>query len=139
MTKRKLISAVVATLALTFFAGNTHADEDPFSANFFSPELVMDHQADIELKDSQRQNIVDEIKKSQSNMVDIQFKMKAAAQELINVIKATKVDEAKAISALQKLTKVEQEMKTVHVTLMVRIKNTLTKEQQEKLRKVSAK
>ncbi len=110
------------------------ADEDPIGPNFFSPETVMNHQADIGLKDAQRKTIVDEMKRVQSNMVDHQFAMKGAMQELAGIVSQSRVDETKAITALQKLTKIETDVKSLHITLMIRIKNALTPEQQQKLR-----
>lgn len=135
--KSNLLIAILFLITITSMAfadSPTRPSDDPFGPNFFSPELVMNHQSDIALKDSQRQTIIDEIKKTQSNLIEVQFKMKAATQDLVSILSTTKVDEAKAIAALQKLTKIEEEMKTMHVTIMIRIKNTLTKEQQEKLR-----
>jgi Spy/CpxP family protein refolding chaperone len=132
--RMKAILPVLLIAVSTLAANAARAEEDPIGSSFFSPESVMNHQADIGLKDQQRQTIIDEIKKTQAGMVDTQFKMKAAMQELAGIVGSSRVDEAKAISALQKLTKIEHEAKTAHFTLMIRIKNALTQEQQDKLR-----
>lgn len=125
----------VLTAALGAGAPPLRAADDPFGAQLFSPELIMGHQADIQLKESQQRAIINEMKRMQSEMVEIQFKMKAAGAGFEGALSASKVDEAKALAALQELMKIENELKVLHVTGMVRIKNALTREQQEKLRK----
>lgn len=137
MTKKNVVFLTITLFSLvTGYAQQAapRPGDDPIGAHFFSPDLIMNHQAEISLKDTQRQSIIDEMKKTQANMVDTQFKLKAATEELVNILKVIKVDENKAIAALHKLTKIETEMKTMHVSMMARIKNVLNKEQQDMLR-----
>lgn len=49
------------------------------------------------------------------------------------------VDESKALAELEKTMNKERELKTKFITLLIRIKNTLKKDQQEKLRSLATK
>ncbi|MGE0526714.1 MAG: Spy/CpxP family protein refolding chaperone [Bdellovibrionales bacterium] len=136
--KRKTVLAL-ASVTFILSASFANADsersaDDPIGAHVFPPDMVLKHQAEIGLKDKQREAIINLMKKTMSDLVEVQVNMKEASDALVKVLDANKVDEGKAISALHKLTDVEKRVKTVQLTLMIRIKNMLTKEQQEKLR-----
>jgi Spy/CpxP family protein refolding chaperone len=60
--------------------------------------------------------------------------MQAETQKLIELVKAPHVDESAALSQVDKVLGIERDVKRQHVTLLIRIKNTLSPEQQAKLR-----
>ncbi|HXB27055.1 MAG TPA: hypothetical protein VNV25_20175 [Gemmatimonadaceae bacterium] len=107
--------------------------DDPLGAYFFSPELIMTHQSELGLQDSQRAAMTSEIQKAQARFVELQWKMSAETERLRTLLGPPVVDEAKVLEQIDRTLAVEREIKRIQVTLLVRIKNTLTPSQQAKL------
>ena len=107
--------------------------EDPLARYLFPPELVMAHQQAIKLTDRQRSAIQDAMKEAQGKFVDVQFKMSAETERLQQLIQPASVDEAKVLEQIDRVLAVERDVKHAQLTLMIRIKNQLTEQQQAAL------
>jgi Spy/CpxP family protein refolding chaperone len=110
--------------------------QDPFSKFLFPPELVMQHQAEINLQDSQRSALSSAIQQAQSKFVDAQWKLSAEGEKLARLLQNATVDETQVLEQVDKILTLEREVKRAQMGLMVRIKNTLTPAQQVKLREL---
>jgi Spy/CpxP family protein refolding chaperone len=110
--------------------------EDPMAKFFYPPELVMAHQGEIGLSDRQRGAITDIVKDAQGKFLDAQFKMSAATEKLGQIIQGATVDEAKVLEQVDQVLTLEREVKRAQISLLVRIKNQLTAEQQAQLGKL---
>lgn len=102
----------------------------------FPPELVMRHQGEIGLSEEQRTALVREMQVLQSDLVPLQFDMSDAAGKLRTALAAPRVDEEKAAALADRLMSLESRIKKRHLALMIRIKNILTPEQQDRLREL---
>jgi len=60
-------------------------------------------------------------------------------EKLLSLVKQPRVDEQQALAQLDKVLAAEREIKKEQVTLLVRIKNKLTPEQQSKLSELRGK
>lgn len=103
---------------------------DPFSGCFFSPEEVMAHQREIGLQDDQRATLASEIGKVQSKATEVQWLLSAEQEKLQQLVRSAKVDEAAVLKQVDRVLSLEQDLKRAQMTLLVRIKNTLTTQQQ---------
>jgi len=124
---------LTAALAL---AQHPHPGPDPIGSDLFPPELVMGHQQEIGLTEEQRNFIKGEIQKATTRFNDLQWQLQEEMETMISVIKEQSVDEQRALSQLDKILNIEREIKRVHITLALRIKNKLTPEQQERLKAI---
>jgi Spy/CpxP family protein refolding chaperone len=123
----------------SLLAGTAVAQEkkdDKLEKAFFDPQLVLQRARDIGLTPQQRQQIMEAVKKIQTELVPIQLDMAEPAVELLELVDQPQVDEAAAISRADKVLKIENEVKKLQMSLLIRIKNVLTKEQQAKLRAI---
>ncbi len=111
---------------------------DPVAENLFPPDLVMAHQKAIGLDDGQRNYIRGEILKAQTRFTEMQWQLQEAMEEMGSLLSQAAVDEAQVLKLLEKVLSAEREIKRTQISLMVRIKNRLTPEQQARLRKVRA-
>lgn len=111
-------------------------DHDPMMRHFFPPELVMQHQGAISLTDAQRSALTSAVQQTQARVVDVQWKLSGEAEKLARLIANASVDEAQVLEQVDRILALEREVKRAHVTLMVKIKNTLTPAQQAKLREL---
>ena len=106
---------------------------DDWGRNLFPPELVMQHQSEIGLQDSQRAALTSAIQQAQSKFMDTQWKMSAESEKMSRLLQGAHVDEAAVLEEVDRILNLEREIKKAQISLMVRIKNTLTAEQQKKL------
>jgi Spy/CpxP family protein refolding chaperone len=106
---------------------------DPFGRLLYPPELVMQHQGELGLTDAQRASIQKDAIAAQYKFIDMQWKMSAEMEKLTNLLSAAPIDEAQALEQLDRILSAERDVKKAQIGLLIRIKNTLTREQQEKL------
>ncbi len=68
-------------------------------------------------------------------LLQLQWKLDAASEELGKMLADDHVDEAKVSAKLDEVTAIERDVKKVNFLLLVRVKNQLDPEQQVKIRK----
>jgi Spy/CpxP family protein refolding chaperone len=107
--------------------------QDPFARFLFPPELVMQHQGEINLQDSQRTALQTAIQQAQSKFVDVQWKLSAEGEKLARLLQGATVDEAQVLEQVDRILAFERDVKRTQMGLLIRIKNTLTPAQQAKL------
>lgn len=128
--------AANGVIVITTKKGRTNAPPpmtDRFAAYLFPPELIMSHQRELGLQESQRTTIVSEMQQAQSKFVELQWKMSAETERLEKLLQPAAVDEAQVLEQIDRTLAVEREIKRAQIALLVRIKNTLTAPQQAKL------
>ena len=103
---------------------------------FFPPELVMRNQKAIDLTSEQQTAIRSEMQKSLPHFTELQWELSAEEEALAKLLKASQPDEAQVLTQLDKLLAVEVNLKKVQLGMMLRIRNLLTTDQQEKLRQL---
>lgn len=107
--------------------------DDPLAGLMFPPELILRHAEMLNLTADQKTAIRNEIKTSQPKFTDLQFQLQDQMQALHKQLTADKTDEKAAMAALDQVLDTERQIKRLHVGMIVRIKNLLTKEQVDKL------
>jgi Spy/CpxP family protein refolding chaperone len=120
-------------------AGAQQPDQDPIGQSFFAPDLVMQHQEGIGLNDEQKTYLKTEIREAQLKFTELQWKLQDEMEKMAAITKQPHVDEQEALAELDKVLAAEREIKRAQVTLLVRIKNKLTPEQQAKLAEIRSK
>jgi Spy/CpxP family protein refolding chaperone len=132
--------SLVAFLLVSCLALVARADPpDPVGSRLFPPELIMGHQKDIGLDDKQRQAIVAEVQRLQAQVVDLQWKMQSAAEELVKLLDEARVDEAKTLAQADQVMGLERDIKRAHLAALIRIRNVLTADQRAKLQALRGK
>ncbi len=137
--KTLLLSAVLLVGALSAVAQQPppgHAPHDPVGEALFPPELVMQNQQAIGLDEAQKTFIRSEVLKAQTRFTELQWQLQDAMETLAGLIQQNPVDEQKVMAQLDKILPIEREVKRAQLTLMIRLKNKLTPEQQDKLRQL---
>lgn len=135
--KRALISLLLLSRVVLAGAAEAPAGkDDPLARSFFPPELVMGHQQQIGLEEDQREAIKKEIGKAQSKFLDFQWQIQKESEKLIQLSQARPVEEGKVLAQAEAVMRIETDMKKTHLSLLIRIKNALTAEQQAKLMEI---
>ena len=132
--KRAACILLLLTLSIAAAAAEAPSPgDDPLARHLFPPERVMGHAHEIGLDDTQRTAIRKEVQKTQSKFLDLQFDIQTEMETMVRLVKENKVDEPKVLAQLDKVLALEKEIKKTQISLLVRIKNTLTPAQQAKL------
>ena len=135
--RRTAISLLLLALAIPAAAAESPSPgDDPLARHLFPPERVMGHAQEIGLDDTQRTAIRKEVQKAQSKFLDLQFDIQTEMETMVRLVKENKVDETKVLAQLDRVLSLEKEIKKTQISLLVRIKNTLTPAQQAKLAEI---
>jgi Spy/CpxP family protein refolding chaperone len=126
-------TAVIFLAALCWGQAPAPPADDPIAQILFAPDLVMKYRQEINLDDNQSRAIKDAIQKAQTKFLDLQWDMQSEQQKLVQLLKTQPIDEAAALSQVDRLLNQEHEVKKAQLSLLIRIKNLLSVAQQAKL------
>ena len=110
--------------------------EDFAATHMFSPELIMQYQQRLGLTEEQKSYIKTEIRKLQTLVTEMQWKLEDGVEKIEALVKPDQIDEQSAMAQLDKVLKLEGDIKRANMALLVRLKNKLTPEQQARLREL---
>jgi Spy/CpxP family protein refolding chaperone len=137
---KKLMFIILSALVTetTLFAQQNITD-DPLAKALFPPELVMQNQQAINLTEAQRNSLIKEIQNAQTEFMSLQWDLQKETEKLKFLVEKEKPVEAEVTEQLGQLLAIENKIKKRQISLLVRIKNLLTSEQQVKLRQLRSK
>lgn len=125
-----LIAFAFFTLSLGLSA------QDVFKEEMFSTDLVMKYRSEIKLSDAQ----ADQIKKAHSAHIEAfnntKWDLDNALHQLKKELYVAKVDESSAMARMNKVLALEDDLKRMRLALMINIKNSLSTNQQAKLKEL---
>ena len=112
--------------------GSSKLGRDPFDA-LFPPELVMEHQIELGLDDSERQTLRGAVQQAQAKFTDLQWRLSAETERLNAILREPVLRESAVLEQVDRVLALERDLKRTKIALLVRIRNTLTPAQQAKL------
>jgi Spy/CpxP family protein refolding chaperone len=107
---------------------------DPLGDVMFPPDMIMGHARELGLTDEQKAFMRGEIQRTTTHFLELQWQLQDAMEALHQTMKSNAVDEQQALAQLDKVLDTERQIKHLHFSLGIRLKNQLTAEQQGKLR-----
>jgi len=132
---KTLLTLLALLLALA--APASAEGEDPaFLKNFFAPELVLKHAREIDLTKAQRTALTKDIGQVTGATTELQLSMLEGFGAVEELSAADPVNERALLEAIREVLVTEMRVKEAHMGLLVRVRNLLTPEQREKLRKL---
>lgn len=135
---RRIVLPILALMALatTAPAQSPKPEEDPLARLLFDPQLVLKFASELSLQAAQRTSIINSIQAAQRDMLERQLEIAERHQELIKAVESLRVDEAAALAKADRVMELEREIKRSQLQLLIRIKNALTQQQQDRLREL---
>jgi hypothetical protein len=109
---------------------------DPFNRLLFQPDQVMRYQDALRLSDDQRGKIQTAMEEAQKRAIQVQWGLAAENEKFQKILEKPSVEEKEVIAQMDRIVGVEREMKRAQLELLVKIKNTLTEDQQKRLREL---
>ena len=123
-------------LLLCIIACGTMSAQDAFQSELFSAETVLKYRSELELSDTQ----ISTIKKIYNDNISLfnstKWDLDAMQVDLNKLISESKVDEKTALAAMDKISAMEQKLKSQRLKMLIKIKNELTASQQSKLKEL---
>ena len=130
----KFVTIFLVFLSLNVFA-QKNRQQDPFANELFPPNKIMSQTAELGISEEQRKKIMDLVKQQQPKIMETKWSMDADKKKLDKLIKVHPIDEEKFTAALEKLSKSEAILKKNHLLFLIKIRNVLTNDQIQKLKK----
>lgn len=139
-TRRVLGGAMflLAAAAMPLAGQAAPSMDDPIAKALFEPELIMKHRRAIALTDEQRDAISRLIRDLQGQVVSLQWELQEQVEALSTELARPRVDLDRARDRLERVMVTERRIKEGHLTLLIRIKNLLTPQQQAALTRLRA-
>ena len=100
--------------------------------HLFPPEMILMNQVALGLSTEQVDAIKKQIGDTHARVLDAQVDLHRVTEQLDNALDVPKVDEGAALSLASQAMDLEKKIKAAHLTLMIRVKNVLTPDQQDK-------
>ena len=123
-------------ILLAAAAANAQKPPDPIGEALFPPDLVMQHQQALGLSAEQRESLKNDMRQAQIQFTELQWKLQDEVEQMAKLLGSAKVDESKVSAQLDKVLAAEGAVKHRQIALLVRIKNSLSADQQSKLREL---
>lgn len=139
MRAPKRITLTLALLLLAAAArarGGAAEPEDPLERHLFPPELVMENGSRIGLDETQRKAIRAAIQETLPSTLDLEWQAQDQTRELERLLAEPRPDLEAVLAQADRVLELERKVKRAHLSLLVRIKRTLTPEQQQKLQRL---
>jgi Spy/CpxP family protein refolding chaperone len=109
---------------------------DPLGDVMFPPDLILAHSREIMLTAEQKAFMRAEVQKTTSRFTELQWALHDSMEELHQTLESNSINDQQALSMLDKVLDIEREIKRLHFSLGIRLKNKLTPEQQAKLQSI---
>jgi len=129
---------LIALVSLLITVGTLSA-ADPLAGAFFAPEVILTASDQIGLTPEQQETVRDHVQQTQSRSEELRQRLERETAALSALAQQEQVDEPALIAQLDKLLDAERDLKHLHIGLLAALKNSLTSEQQTKLREFAGK
>jgi len=130
MKQALLVLSLIVLASPAAMAQAPKPPEDVLARYLYAPELVLDNQQAINLSDRARLTIQEAMLDAQKRFMGLQFMMSKETETLRNLLRTGSVDSMAVLKQIDQMLGIEREVKRTQMSLMIRIKNTLTPEQQ---------
>jgi Spy/CpxP family protein refolding chaperone len=130
----KAMSAAVFLIAAAALA--QQPGPDPFADVFFPPELIMQNQQALGLTAEQKTALRGDVQSAQGKFTELQWKLQDELERLTALAREVPPNEDRVLAQLDKVLALEREVKRTHLTLVIRMKRSLTPDQQRLLQEI---
>lgn len=134
--KTKNTARLIAVALLGFAAAlsayaqdQSRGEGDPFGGRLFAPNIVLEHQDELELSDAQRRQIRELVITTQTNINESEWDVREAYREVLRALDEPTINEAAVTDLIEIVLENENKVKTARMMMLIRLRNLLTPEQ----------
>lgn len=139
MNLKQLYAMAFAILLASPVFGLGPARPDPIGKLLFKPELIMEFSDQLNLSEQQQDTLKSELKNAQASIFDLKWQLNEESKNLKDILQMTPIDEDQMLDQSDKVMRLEQQIKRIHLTMLARLKNMLSEQQIERLRELRRK
>jgi hypothetical protein len=134
--KRLLPLAGICLILFTSAASAQGAQADVFKGKLFPPNIILEHQDELNLSKEQFTAIRGAVVEVQANVAEHEWDLREAYQKAMADLDESPVDEDKVLENIDAVLRAENEVKKLQVAMLIRLRNLLTDEQMAYLKSV---
>jgi Spy/CpxP family protein refolding chaperone len=132
----------VAGICLVLFATAATAQaqgapKDVFKGKLFPPNVILEHQDELNLSKEQFATIRAAVVEVQANVAEHEWDLREAYQRVMSGLDESPVDEEKVLKNIEAVLLAENEVKKLQVAMLIKLRNLLTDEQMKYLQSVN--
>jgi len=132
----KLTLLVLALVAGAAMAQGPGGDKDVFRGKLFAPDIILQHQDELNLSREQFTKIRAAVVEVQANVAEHEWDLREAYQRVLSDLDEKPVDADKVLQHVQAVLEAENEVKKLQMGMLIKLRNLLTDEQMAYLRSV---
>ena len=137
---KKLLPVIgIALVLMTTGAsaqGMGQQERDVFKGKLFPPNIILEHQDELDLSKDQFTAIRAAVVEVQSNVAEHEWDMREAYQKVMTDLDDATINEDAVLQNIDAVLRAENEVKKLQVQMLIKLRNLLTDEQIEYLRSV---
>lgn len=141
ITGIKWIGTVIAALFIVggsiAYAQQPGMGKDVFKGKLFPPNIVLEHQDALGLTKEQYTAIRTAVVKVQSNIAEHEWDLREAYQEVLRELDHSPVNSNRVLELVDAALAAENKVKKLQVAMLIELRNLLTDEQMDYLRKAN--
>jgi Spy/CpxP family protein refolding chaperone len=111
--------------------------KDVFKGKLFAPNIILEHQDELDLSKEQFTAIRAAVVEVQSNVAEHEWDLREAYQNVMSDLDDSPIDEGRVLGNVQEALLAENEVKKLQVAMLIKLRNLLTAEQVEYLQSVT--
>ncbi len=135
--KNGLLSVLALASFVVGFAYAAEPQKDVFKGKLFPPNVILEHQAELDLSKAQFTDIRAAVVEVQAGIAEHEWDMREAYQALMLELDKSPIDEDRVLEHADVALLAENQVKKKQMAMLVRLKNLLTTEQIRYLETVS--
>jgi len=112
------------------------APKDVFKGKLFPPNIILEHQDQLNLSKDQFTAIRAAVVEVQANVAEHEWDMREAYQRAMTDLDESPVDEDQVLESIDAVLQAENQVKKLQMTMLIRLRNLLTDEQMAYLQSV---
>jgi len=136
MSIRVILTVLVVSM-LTFGTAAAEGQRDVFKGKLFPPNVILEHQSQLDLTREQFTEIRAAVVAVQSNVAEHEWDMREAYLRIMEELDSSPIDEDRVMEMAAEALLAENEIKKQQMAMLIRLRNLLTEEQIDYLRSVS--
>ena len=127
--RKGLLVILAGMFLLTGPAGAQGQKGDVFKGKLFPPNVILEHQAELDLSKDQFTAIKKAVVEVQANVAEHEWDVREAYMSIMAELDNSPIDEAKALEHVNAALLAENKVKKEQMAMLIRLRNLLTEEQ----------
>ncbi|NIV17173.1 MAG: hypothetical protein GWN47_01920 [Woeseiaceae bacterium] len=127
--KKGLLILLVLTCCGLVTANAADPKQDVFKGKLFPPNVILQHQAELNLSKEQFTAIKAAVVNVQANVAEHEWDLREAYQNILAELDKQPIDQARVLEHVDAALDAENEVKKEQVAMLIKLKNLLTADQ----------